>query len=487
MSFPANFLWGGDISAAQCEGAWDEDGRAPTETDYMVLGSAREKRRITYRLADGTYGDMPIHVTAALPEGATYATKPNAVYPNRTGIDFYHHYREDIALLAEMGFKALNLSISWARVVPHGIANGVNEAGVAFYRDVFEACRAHGIEPIVTLYKYDMPVYYIEQFGGWEDRRLIDEFTAFARVCFEAYRGLVTYWITFNELNILTLSIKKADQAGRQRFFTQVHHQLVASARAVQIAHEIDPSYRVGSMNVGALTYPLTCNPEDEIANQREMQYSIYYTADTQARGHYPSFASRIWREYGVTLEVTDEDRADLAAGKVDYFAFSYYFSNCIEAGSAEGDSLGNLDLGKKNPYLKATDWGWQIDPVGLRFLLHELYDRYQMPLLIVENGIGARDVLEEDGQVHDPYRIDYLRAHIAQMKQAVEEGVDLMGYTMWSCIDLCAASTGEVSKRYGFIYVDVDDEGRGTYERYRKDSFYWYQKVIASNGADLA
>lgn len=323
--------------------------------------------------------------------------------------------------------------------------------------------------------------------GGWENRALIDEFVEFARLCFREYRDLVKYWITFNEINILMMfGRRNPDPAERQTLFTELHNQLVAAARVVKLAHEMDPKFLVGSMNCGAFTYPLTCDPADIRANQQDMQEVFYYTSDVQARGYYPSYAPSIWQKYGVKVELSEEDKADLLAGKADYFAFSYYNTNCVTTHDGESSVVGNISMGVKNPYLKASDWGWQIDPEGLRYTLHEIYDRYQMPLLIVENGLGAYDTLEADGSIHDPYHVEYMRNHIAKMKQAVEEGVDLFGYTMWSCIDLCAASTGEVSKRYGFIYVDVDNEGNGTYKRYKKDSFWWYKKVIESNGEEL-
>ena len=485
MSFPQNFLWGGDISAAQCEGAWNEDGKSPVEVDYMILGSSSKARQITYQNPDGSYGGVDVIITGEIPKGAKYANIPGVSYPNQTGIDFYHHYKEDIALFGEMGFKALNLSVSWARIFPKGTKNGVNEKGVEFYRSVFEECRKHGIEPIVTLYKYDMPVWFIEEYDGWNNRIMVDEFLAFAKVCFEEYKGLVKHWITFNEINFLLLIAKPKEN--KTPLYQQLHHQLLASAKAVKLAHEIDPDYKVGSMNVGMFTYPLTCKPEDVYLNQENLQNTMYYSADVQVRGRYPSYAKSIWKKYGITLDIHEEDVQILKEGKVDYYAFSYYNSNCISADpNVEDKIVGNLSLGQKNPYLKASDWGWQIDPLGLRYALHQLYDRYQIPLLIVENGLGAHDILNEDGSIHDPYHVEYMRSHILEMKKAIEEGVDLFGYTMWSCIDLCAASTGQVSKRYGFIYVDVDDEGNGTFKRYKKDSFFWYKKVIASNGEDL-
>ena len=486
MGFRKDFLWGGDISAAQCEGAWDEDGKAPVEVDYMTGATATTPRQVTFQNSDGTYGKMPCLITAQLPKGAKYATIEGEFYPNRKGIDFYHHYKEDIAYFGEMGFKALNISISWARIIPYGKKNGVNQKGVDFYRNVLEECKKWNIEPVVTLYKYDMPVYYIEEMGGWTNRELIDEYVEFARVCFEEYQDLVKYWITFNEINVVTIIGSSLESYDKQKLYEELHNQLVASARAVQLAHSINKNYLVGSMTAGIFTYPLTPDPKDVAENLAYMQEMFFYSADVQARGYYPSFAPRIWKKHGIHLNITEEDKEDLQKGKADYFAFSYYNSNCITTHADSENMGGNISLGKKNPYLKASDWGWQIDPEGLKTALHTLYDRYQMPLLIVENGLGAHDTLETDGSIHDPYHVDYMKAHIAKMKEAVDEGVDLFGYTMWSCIDLCAASTGQVTKRYGFIYVDVDDEGHGTFKRYKKDSFYWYKHVIETNGEDL-
>ena len=487
MGFPKGFLWGGDISASQCEGAWDEDGKSPVEVDYMTVGGPTKPRQVTYQNADGTFGMCNAMITAELPKGAKYATMEGVHYSNREGIDFYHRYKEDIGYFGEMGFKALNISISWARILPYGIKSGVNKKGVEFYRSVLLECKKYGIEPVVTLYKYDMPVYFEEEMGGWKNRELIDEFLAFAKVCFTEYKDLVKYWITFNEINVLLFLSRAVEKERRSSYYQKLHHQLLASAKAVTLAHEINPACKVGSMNFSGITYPLTCDPNDILLNQKGMQDVVYYSADVQARGYYPSFAERIWRENGVDLHISEEDKKALSDGKADYFAFSYYNTNCVTSHKdAEDSTVGNMAVGKKNPYLKASDWGWQIDPAGLKYTLHKLYDRYQMPLLIVENGLGANDVLEEDGTIHDPYHVEYMRAHIAAMKEAVEEGVDLFGYTMWSCIDLCAASTGQVSKRYGFIYVDVDDEGNGTFKRYKKDSFDWYKRVIASNGENL-
>jgi 6-phospho-beta-glucosidase len=487
MVFPEKFLWGGDISAAQCEGAWNEGGKSPIEVDFMLSGSKDKLRQVTYQNKDGSFGKQPATITSKLPEGAKYAIIEGEYYPNHKGVDHYHYMEEDIALFAEMGFKALNLSISWARIFPRGIKNGVNQEGLDFYRRELEECRKYDIEPIVTLYKYDMPVYFIEEMGGWENKLLIDEFVAFAQVVMEYYKDLVHYWITFNEINIMLLASADLGGHSKQIAFQELHHQLLASAKVVELGHTISSRFKIGSMNAGMLDYPLTCSPEDALETQKAMQEGLFYSGDVQVRGHYPSYATRIWKQHDVTLNITAEDRESLQNGKVDFFAISYYMTNCRTTHSDVEMSGGNLTSGAKNPYLEQSDWGWQIDSLGLKNALHMLYDRYQIPLLIVENGIGTYDTLENEGEIHDQAHIEYLAKHIAKMKEAIEEGVDLLGYTMWSAIDLCAASTGEVSKRYGFIYVDIDDFGNGTLQRYKKDSFYWYQKVITTNGGDLS
>ena len=489
MSFPEGFLWGGDISATQIEGAWNEGRKSPVEPDYYIGGNKDKLRYAYYQTPDEQIGQV-LQYSGQMPEGAKYIFKDGEIYPNHFASDFYHHYKEDIALLAEMGFKALNLTISWARILPHGIEGGINQEGVDYYRDVLLELQKYHIEPIVTMYKYDMPAFFVEDFGGWSNRQLIDEFVAFNKVCMEEYQGLVKYWITFNELNVLKMFMDgnpTVTQKDRQRVFEESHNQMVAAAKVVQMAHQISADYKVGCMIAGQCVYPLTCDPQDVSLAQKKMQDNFYFFGDTMARGYYPSYAKRIFQEQGVHLEISEEDKQDLMNGKADYFAFSYYMSSCATTHQDNHElSTGNLSLGAKNPYLEATEWGWQIDPQGLKYYLHELYDRYQIPLLIVENGMGAIDQLEEDGTIHDPYRIDYHRRHIQCMKEAVEEGVDLMGYTMWSCIDLVSFSTGELRKRYGFIYVDVDDSGQGTFKRYKKDSFYYYQKVCRSNGEEI-
>lgn len=495
MGFRKDFLWGGDISAAQIEGAWNEDGKSPIYRDYLLGGNATTKRSAYYRDENGEIKKMFVECDAPtkLPKGCKYVISddPKDFYPNHVGSDFYHRYKEDLKLLAEMGMKAFNVTISWARVLPHGIAGGVNPKGVEFYREFFKECKKYNIEPIVTLYKYDMPFFFEEEWGGWSNRALIDEFVAFAKVCFEEYQDLVKYWVTINEINVIKQVMdvegNVTPEIARVRF-EEIHNMMVAAAKATALAHTINDNYQVGCMIAGTFTYPLTCDPKDTLFNLKDLQGNFYMCADVMARGFYPHYTKRIFKDYGIEFNISEEDKRVLFEGKADYFAFSYYFTNCMTLHTelVEGNGAKGI-LGCKNPYLKATDWGWQIDPDGLHYWLHELYSRYQLPLLLVENGLGAIDKLEEDGTIHDQYRIAYHKAHVEKMRDAVNEGVDLIGYTTWSCIDLISNSTGEFRKRYGFIYVDVDDFGNGTYNRYKKDSYYWYKKVIETNGEDTS
>lgn len=490
MSFPEGFLWGGDISAAQCEGAWNEGGKAPIEADYLLGGSKKSMRFAWYRLPDGAEGKT-MQMAGQLPAGARYILQDGAFYPNHRSVDFYHRYREDIALFAELGIKAINLSVSWARIYPNGVAGGVNQKGLDYYRDLLTLCREHNIEPIVTLYKYDLPVFYLEDWGGWSNRALIDEYVTFATTCLKEFRGLAHYWITFNELNVLKLMAKinpVATAEDRQRVYEESHNQLVASARVVAAGHEIDAENKLGCMCAGMFGYTYTSDPIDAALVQRGAQDDFYYFADTIVRGAYPSFAVRTREADGATLDISEEDAAALQAGKADFLPFSYYATSCRTIhGEGLDRAKGNLVLSSvKNPYLETSAWGWQIDAEGLKTFLHELYDRYQIPLLIAENGLGVDECPDERGRIHDDYRIDYLGKHLVKAGEAIDEGVDLIGYTMWSLIDLVSFSSGELKKRYGLIYVDADDEGNGTFDRLRKDSFYWYQRVISTNGKEL-
>ena len=473
-AFPEGFLWGGATAANQCEGGFDADGRGLANVDVIPHGPDRR--------------------TAMLGEGTPLECDDEHYYPSHEAIDLYHHYKEDIALLAEMGFKVYRMSLAWTRIFPNGDEDEPNEAGLAFYEDVFRECRAHGIEPLVTITHFDLPIHLIKEYGGWRSRKLIDFYKRLARTLFSRYKGLVRYWLTFNEINmILHLPFMGAGlvfeegENREQAKYLAAHNELVASAWATKIAHEIDPDVKVGCMLAAGSYYPYSCSPADVREAQLKNQEN-YFFVDVQARGHYPAYALRKFEREGIDVGMTAEDEKILAENTVDFVSFSYYSSRCAAAEPpADAEMTGNAFRGVKNPYLQASQWGWAIDSLGLRITMNDLYDRYQKPLFIVENGLGARDEVEPDGTISDDYRIDYLRAHIEAMRDAIiEDGVDLLGYTTWGPIDLVSASTGEMSKRYGFIYVDRDDAGNGTLERRRKKSFWWYKKVIASNGADL-
>ena len=483
MAFPKGFLWGTSISAEQAEGAWNEGGKSPVQIDYATAGSTSAMRQIWYLNEDGTRGSMPLW--SHLPKGAKYQIFDDLHYTNHTACDFYHHWEEDLDLFAEMGFTTFNTSIAWSRIYPYGVQGGVNKEGVEFYRKVFTRARELGMDPVITLYKYDEPVWFEETYGGWTNRAMIDEFVEFARVCFTEYKGLINKWMGFNEINIL-LAFGVDKQNGQTRF-EELHNQIIASAKTVLLAHEIDPAMKVGCMLCGLCSYPLTPDPEDVLANSEYFQEIFCYSGDAMLRGAYPNFAKRIWKKYGVTLNISEEDAELMKKGVSDFLGFSYYMSNCITTHSDAEESAGNMQMGSKNPYLKASDWGWQIDPTGYRYFLNLIYDRYNKPLFDVENGLGAFDQVEEDGRIRDSYRTDYHRAHLKALRAAVtEDGVDIFGYTTWAGLDLVSAGTGQMEKRYGMIYVDMDDRGNGTLKRIRKDSFYYIQKAYKSNGEDL-
>ncbi|HIU05343.1 MAG TPA: 6-phospho-beta-glucosidase [Candidatus Coprousia avicola] len=472
MPLRSDFLWGGALAANQCEGAYNEGGRGLANADLLPYG----QDRIAVIRGD----DVPL------------AAETGRYYPAREAIDFYHHYREDIALFGEMGFKALRLSIAWSRIFPNGDDAEPNEEGLAFYEDVFRACHEQGIEPVVTLNHYDVPMHLVTTYGGWRNRALVDLFERFARTVFMRYGGQVRYWLTFNEINIMTSACFMGAgiifHEGEDRYrsvYTAVHHVLVASARAVRLCHELVPDGQIGCMLNAGIYYPATCNPLDVQAAQGENRKHYMFT-DVQVRGYYPSYVLKEYERHGFEIPWVEGDREALAGNLVDFVSFSYYSTRVVQAG-AEGAYDSNLLQSAPNPYLKMEPWGRFIDPLGLRITMNDIYDRYQKPLFIVENGLGTLDEPDENGYVEDDYRIEYLREHIKTMKDAVEQdGVELMGYTCWGPIDLVSVATGQMRKRYGFIYVDLDDEGNGTRRRTKKKSFNWYRRVIASNGESL-
>lgn len=478
--FPENFLWGGATAANQLEGAFDQGGKGLSSADMVAYVPKAERSN-----------DHAIEISSERIE-QILSGEFTARFPKREGVDFYHRYKEDIALFAEMGFKVFRLSINWARIFPNGDDAVPNEEGLQFYDNVFDELLKYGIEPLVTLAHYETPLGLTHKYNGWASREVISCFTNYAETVFKRYKDKVKYWITFNEINMMTLSpftgggvvIDRVENK-LQTIYQALHHQFVASALATKLLHAIIPGAQMGCMLARMESYANTCNPEDVRLNQHENQMNLYFT-DVHARGEYPKYMDRYFAENKVSIQKQPGDDEILKLHTVDYVAFSYYMTLTVSV-SPEGErAQGNLFGGVKNPYLKASEWGWQIDPVGLRIMLNTMYDRYQKPLFIVENGLGAYDKVEADGSIHDTYRIDYLRQHIAQMKEAILDGVDLIGYTSWGPIDLVSMSTSEMSKRYGFIYVDLDDDGNGTLNRSRKDSFDWYKKVIASNGEEL-
>lgn len=479
MKISPDFLWGGATASNQCEGAWNVDGKGESCADHFTSGSVDCPRVFTDTIMD------------------TYK------YPSHRGIDHYYRFKEDIDLFAEMGFKIYRFSINWTRIFPNGDDEVPNEKGIEHYRKVLLYCKEKGIEPLVTMSHYEFPYALTKKWNGWFDRRTIDCFMRYSLTIMNEYKDLVKYWITFNEINIAilgsgdTMSLgmnpinklfdinnnQEVSSEQMSKRMTALHNQFVASAKTVIEGKKINPNFQFGCMIAGVVNYPYTCKPEDvNYAWYREQLFN-FYCGDVQMRGEYHPLTDRYLKEHNATITMHEEDKEILKKGIVDFYSHSYYLSNCATLDKEVSTASGNMITGIKNPYLKSSEWGWQIDPEGLRYYLNMVYNRYKKPIMIVENGLGAKDILTEDNKVHDDYRIDYLRTHIQAMKDAIEDGCEVIAYTSWGCIDLVSASTGEMRKRYGFIYVDADDDGNGSYNRYKKDSFYWYQKVIASNG----
>lgn len=475
MAFSKNFLWGGAVAAHQIEGGWNHGGKGVSTADVMTAGAHGVPRQITDGVIEGLN------------------------YPNHEAIDFYHRYKEDIKLFAEMGFKCFRTSIAWSRIFPNGDELEPNEEGLKFYDDMFDEMLKYGIEPVITLSHFEIPYGIVKNYGGWRSRKVIEFFVRYATTVMERYKDKVKYWMTFNEINnqtetaidllVFTCSgiVFKEGENRAEVTYQAIHYELVASALVVKKGHEINPNFKIGCMLAYVPAYPYSCNPDDIMLSVESMQ-DRYLFGDVHSRGYYPSYALKNWERRGYNIKMEAGDAEILREGCVDYIGFSYYMSVAVKAGNEEAKDDGSVySKAVKNPYVKESDWGWQIDPVGLRYTLNSLYERYQKPLFIVENGFGAIDVKEEDGSCNDDYRIDYLTQHIKEMKKAVEiDGVDLMGYTPWGCIDLVSFGTGEMKKRYGFIYVDKDNEGNGTLERSKKKSFDWYKKVIETNGEVL-
>lgn len=465
-NFSKDFLWGGAISANQAEGAYNIDGKGLSIQDFLSKG--------VFNAPDEEVKSANLKLQ---------------------GIDFYHKYEEDIRLFAEMGFKVLRLSIAWSRIFPNGNEVEPNEKGLKFYEKVINTCIEYNIEPLVTLSHYETPYYLTKHYDGWRNRELVTFFEKYCTILFERFKGKVKYWLTFNEINALCNYplmgagiLTPKDKLTKQDLYQAAHHELVASAKAVQLAHQIDPNMQVGNMVLGIYNYPMTPKPEDTLA-VIEANKNLNYFLDVQARGYYPNWIHQEWKKHNIEV-VMEKDDLEILRNKIDFISLSYYMTRCVSA-TPEKYQVGNGNLTSvlKNPYLEETEWGWEVDPNGLRIILNQIYQTYQLPIFVVENGLGANDTLVKENDtytVHDDYRIEYLKEHLLALNEAIKDGVEVMGYTMWGCIDLISASTAEMKKRYGFIYVDLDDDGKGTLERYKKKSFYWYKEVISSNGESL-
>ena len=472
---PKDFLWGGAVAAHQVEGGWNVGGKGVSICDVLSGGSVSVDRVIT----DGV--------------------KEGYRYPNHEATDFYHRYKEDVALFAEMGFKCFRTSIAWTRIFPNGDETKPNEAGLQFYDDLFDELLKYNIEPVITLSHFEMPYHLVKEYGGWKNRKVIDFFVHYADTVMRRYKSKVKYWMTFNEINnqkdhsyplfgyCCSGVVFNESERPEETMYQVVHHELVASAKVVKLGHAINPDFKIGCMISFVPLYPYSCNPDDMMYSAESM-HDRFLFGDVHMRGEYPSYALKEWERKGYNIEMAPEDAQILKEGCADYVGFSYYMSNAVKADQVgTGKGLTGFAGSVPNPHVKASDWGWQIDPVGLRYSLNILYERYQKPLFIVENGFGAIDKIEPNGEINDDYRIEYLKAHIEQMKKAVTvDGVDLMGYTPWGCLDCVSFTTGEYRKRYGFIYVDKNDDGSGTMARSRKKSFNWYRDVISSNGEKL-
>lgn len=476
--FRDDFYWGGATAANQFEGAWNIDGKGASLTDHCTNGSATNPKWITEKIEEDRW------------------------YPSHKAIDFYHRYKEDIALAAEMGFNIFRMSINWSRIFPTGEEDKPNQAGLDFYDKVFDELAKYNIEPIVTLSHFEIPYALIEKYNGWADRKVIDLFVHYSKTVIDYFKDKVKLWLTFNEINAASMqngvTVSVSNLKGytgpmdkvpfnKQLSYQSLHHQFVGAAKVAKYIHDNYKDKKVGCMNLFITKYPLTCDPVDVLESQKQNRIVNWFCSDVQVRGYYPAYAKRFFDENNIKLNITDEDKQILKEGVVDFYTHSYYCSNCVTGDDdRRAKAKPDANFGLANPHLKISDWGWVIDPKGLRYTLNEIYDRYQIPIMLVENGFGAYDKLEDDKTIHDDYRIAYLKAHIEQMQEAVKDGVDLLGYTTWGWIDIVSASTGEMAKRYGFVYVDKQDDGTGDLSRYKKDSFYWYKKVIETNGETL-
>lgn len=482
--FPDTFLWGGAMSASQADGAYQEGNKGLDTQDLRYFNAdwtkeeraLQSNRRINHKkYVEALKDSEDVH------------------YPFRWGIDFYHKYKEDIELFDELGIKVLRTSINWARIYPNGDDEQPNEEGIQWYINMFGECKKHGMKVFATILHYNIPVNLLTNYGGWKNRKTIDFYVRYATTLFKRLGDLVDYWLPFNEVNAARFNpyngaclIEEEEEHYDSTIFQCLHHQFIANALTIKAAHELLSEPKVGGMIARFTTYPATCKPEDVMQMIHDDQYSNWFYLDVMARGEYPAYMERFFEESKIAIHMEPGDKEILKNNTINFTAFSYYFSQVSTTDQGWEKTSGNLIMANKNPYLESSEWGWQKDPIGLRITLNQVYDRYQLPIFIAENGLGAMDVLQMDKRIHDPYRIDYLKAHVKQMKEAIMDGVNLIGYTMWGFIDLVSCGSMEMSKRYGVIYVDRDDQGKGSNQRYKKDSFYWYRTCIQSNGEKL-
>ena len=474
--FPDGFLWGGAIAACQAEGAYDTDGRGLSTSDLHRYTKGLNRAHIEKEGGDTLEG---IRATVADTE---------SFFPKRYGIDFYHTYKEDLSLMRELGLRAFRTSVSWSRIFPQGDEEKPNEAGLAFYDRLFDEIIADGMVPVITMSHYDIPLHLVTEYGGFANRDVIKMFCRYAEVLLDRYHDRVKYWIVFNQVNLiptvrfgsLGLYDDQADDM-EELMYQAVHHQMVAAAQVKLMARVIDPTLRIGTMMADGTFYPATCRPKDVVLTMKKNRMQYFFT-DVQLRGEYPVYALRYFREQGYDIKILPEDEELLRDNAMDFLGISYYSSKIV---NSDVDTIAPFQ-GSQNPYLEPTPWEWRADPLGFYNSISQYWDRYEVPIMIAENGFGALDEVAPDGSIHDGYRIDYLRKHIEQLRECVRDGVDVMAYLSWGPIDIVSSSSGEMSKRYGYVYVDRDDFGRGTQRRLKKDSFYWYQHVIETNGEDL-
>lgn len=471
MTFPKGFLWGGATAAVQMEGGYLEDGKGLNVADIQIC-YAKKGGNINYtrKMLEERIADVR-------------SKAPKNYYPKHKAVDFYHRYKEYIALMAEAGFKAFRMSINWARIFPNADDEMPNEKGLQFYDDVFDELLRHGIEPIVTLTHYDMPLNIVMKYRGWYGRKTIDLYTRFATTCLKRYHTKVKYWIVINQINLifgesfssLGMVMDEYDDFNAAKY-QAVHHEFVASALIKQEAKKIDENLQIGMMLADQMTYALTCDPINEKRAIMANRMKDYFYADVQLRGEYPGYAKKYFRDHNIHIQMHEDDLSIIRDHTMDFLAVAYYYSHCVDQ---EGKKV-------SNPYTKATEWGWTIDSVGIYNAVAQYWDRYQKPIMIAENGIGVEETLSSDGHVHDNYRIEYQKKHIQELKEILEEEVNLFAYTMWAPFDIVSGNGCEMEKRYGLIYVDYDNQGKGSGKCIPKDSYYWYKHVIETNGKEL-